>query len=114
MFRSWEGTAAWIAHNASTLGQVALVCLGVHLASDRLDDLIARGLTALAALVIYRDECRRGDDMYGDRCDNECRTAAETFSGRSMRAKRNELLQQRRERVAALDPRIGHLVEDLD
>jgi hypothetical protein len=49
MFRAWDRAAAWIARNASTLGQVALVCLGVHLASDRLDDLIARGMTALAA-----------------------------------------------------------------
>lgn len=48
MFRSWDRAAAWIARNASTLGQIALVCLGVHLASDRLDDLIARGLTAIA------------------------------------------------------------------
>ena len=49
MLRSWDRAAAWIAQNASTLGQVALVCLGVHLATDRLDDLIARGLTAIAA-----------------------------------------------------------------
>ena len=49
MFRSWDRAAAWIAHHASTLGQVALVCLGVHLASDQLDDLIARALTALVS-----------------------------------------------------------------
>ena len=49
MLRSWDRAAAWIARNASTLGQVALVCLGVHLASDRLDDFIARALTAIAA-----------------------------------------------------------------
>jgi hypothetical protein len=47
MFRSWDRAAAWIAHHASTLGQVALVCLGVHLASDRLDDLIARALSEI-------------------------------------------------------------------
>jgi hypothetical protein len=47
MLRAWDRAAAWIARNASTLGQVALVCLGVHLAADQLDDRIARALSAI-------------------------------------------------------------------
>ncbi len=47
MFRSWDRAALWIARNASTLGQVALVFLGVHLAADQLDDRIARALSAI-------------------------------------------------------------------
>ncbi len=48
MLRSWDRAAAWIAHHAGTLGQLAFVFLGVHLAADRLDDAVLRALTALA------------------------------------------------------------------
>jgi hypothetical protein len=49
MLSSWDRAAAWIAQQASTLGQLALLCLGVHLAADRLDDHVLRALTALVA-----------------------------------------------------------------
>lgn len=46
LLRLWDRLAAWIAREACTLGQLALVCLGVHLAGDRLDDLAIDAITA--------------------------------------------------------------------
>jgi hypothetical protein len=51
MLATWDRAAAWTAHHGSTLGQLALVCLGVHLAADRLDDLVAEAL----GLVVWFD-----------------------------------------------------------
>ena len=46
-----DRAAGRLAHAAATLGQLALVCLGVHLAADRLDDDIARLLTSIESLL---------------------------------------------------------------
>lgn len=47
LLKGSDRAAGGLARVAATLGQVALVCLGVHLAADQLDDRALAGLTAL-------------------------------------------------------------------
>ncbi len=47
LLRGSDRAAGGLARVSATLGQVALVCLGVHLAADQLDDRALAGLTAL-------------------------------------------------------------------
>jgi hypothetical protein len=47
LLRGGDKAAGGLARVATTIGQVALVCLGVHLAADQLDDRLLAGLTAL-------------------------------------------------------------------
>jgi hypothetical protein len=47
LLKGGDRAAGGLAAVAATLGQVALVCLGVHLAADQLDDRALAGLTAL-------------------------------------------------------------------
>ncbi len=46
-----DRAAGGLARIATTLGQAALVCLGVHLAADQLDDRVFAGLTGLQGLA---------------------------------------------------------------
>jgi len=46
-----DAVAGKLARVASTLGQCAVVALGVHLAADSLDDQVMAGMTALQALA---------------------------------------------------------------
>ena len=47
LLKGGDRAAGGLARVATTIGQIALVCLGVHLAADQLDDRTLTGLTAL-------------------------------------------------------------------
>jgi hypothetical protein len=49
LFRGSDRAAGGLARLCTTLGQVALVCLGAHLAADHLDDQLLRGFFAAQA-----------------------------------------------------------------
>ncbi|MFH1468061.1 MAG: hypothetical protein ABIO70_26985 [Pseudomonadota bacterium] len=49
LFRGSDRAAGGLARVATTLGQIALVCLGAHLAADHLDDQFLGGLSAAQA-----------------------------------------------------------------
>lgn len=46
-----DHAAAWLASRATTIGQLALVCLGVHLAADQLDDLVLQTMLLVHSLL---------------------------------------------------------------